>query len=84
VLGRYGHLEAIPDDWRTWGVNAASPARLARVLAEQREHAYLFRTLATLRTDIAVFESVDELRWEGPTPAFAALAARLDPPSRRS
>jgi 5'-3' exonuclease len=83
VLARYGHLDAIPDDWRTWGVNANSPARLARVLTESREHAYLFRTLATLRTDIPLFESVDELRWNGPTPEFAALAARLDPPSRR-
>src|SRR5687768_2980253 len=23
VLGRYEHLESIPEDWRTWGVNAA-------------------------------------------------------------
>jgi 5'-3' exonuclease len=82
VLGRYGHLEAIPEDWHAWGVNANSPARLARVLAEEREHAYLFRTLATLRTDIKLFESVDELRWDGPTPAFAPLAARLDPPRK--
>jgi 5'-3' exonuclease len=84
VLARYHHLDAIPEDWRTWGVNAASPARLARVLADEREHAYLFRTLATLRTDIPLFESVDELHWKGPTPGFSALAARLDPPSRRS
>jgi 5'-3' exonuclease len=82
VLARYQHLEAIPEDWRAWGVNAASPARLARVLAEAREQAYLFRTLATLRTDLTLFESVDALRWDGPTPSFAALAARLDPPQR--
>jgi hypothetical protein len=42
------------------------------------EEALLFRTLATLRTDAPVFASVDELRWEGPTPAFAPIAARLD------
>jgi 5'-3' exonuclease len=78
VLARYRHLDAIPDDWRTWGVNAASPARLANTLASERERVLLFRTLATLRTDIDVFESVDELRWNGPTPAFAPLAARLD------
>jgi hypothetical protein len=58
-------------------VNAASPATLAATLARERAHALLFRDLATLRTDIAVFDSVDELRWEGPTPAFAALAARF-------
>jgi 5'-3' exonuclease len=78
VLARYGHLEAIPEDWRTWGVNAASPAALGRTLASERAHAFLFRDLATLRTDIPLFESVDELRWNGPTPAFAPLAARLD------
>jgi len=78
VLARFHHLEAIPDDWRTWSVNAANAARLARTLASEREQAMLFRRLATLRTDVTVFDSVDDLRWQGPTPAFAPLAARLD------
>jgi 5'-3' exonuclease len=78
VLAKYGHLEGIPSDWRTWSVNAAQAGRLADTLARQREHALLFRTLATLRTDIPLFESVDELHWKGPTPAFAAVATRLD------
>jgi 5'-3' exonuclease len=78
VLAKYGHLEGIPSDWRTWSVNAAQAGRLADTLARQREHALLFRTLATLRTDIPSFESVDELHWKGPTPAFAAVATRLD------
>jgi hypothetical protein len=38
----------------------------------------LFRTLATLRTDIKLFNDLDELRWDGPTAAFDVLAARLD------
>ena len=78
VLARFEHLEAIPRDWRDWHVNASQPMALARTLEEQRERAQLFRTLATLRTDIPLFESVDELRWNGPTAAFPALAARLD------
>jgi 5'-3' exonuclease len=78
VLARYGHLESIPADWRTWGVNAANPCALALTLARDRELAFLFRDLATLRTDIRVFDSVDDLRWTGPTPAFAPLAERLD------
>ena len=78
VLARFGHLEAIPDDWRTWSVNAANPAALARTLAREREHAFLFRDLATLRTDIPVFDNVDQLRWTGPTAAFAAFAERLE------
>lgn len=78
VLAKYGHLESIPEDWRQWGVNAANPAALARTLAASREHAFLFRTLATLRTDIPLFQNVDELFWKGPTGAFAPLAARLE------
>jgi 5'-3' exonuclease len=78
VLARFGHLEAIPPDPRDWSVNAANAGRLARTLAEQRDRALLFRDLATLRTDFTLFESVDTLRWRGPTPAFAALGAELD------
>jgi 5'-3' exonuclease len=77
VLARYGRLEAIPPDPRTWGVNAANPAALARTLARERDLAFLFRTLATLRRDLPLFESVDELRWQGPSPAFEPLAARF-------
>jgi 5'-3' exonuclease len=78
VLARFGHLESIPGDYREWHVNAASPAALARTLIEWRDRAFLFRTLATLRTDIPLFNDVDELRWTGPTPAFATLAQRMD------
>lgn len=78
VLARYGHLEQIPSNWREWGVNANNPAALSRALEEQRDRALLFRTLATLRTDLALFDDVEQLRWNGPTEAFAPLAARLD------
>lgn len=78
VLARYAHLESIPADWRTWGVNAANPAALALTLARERDRAFLFRDLATLRTDIPLFDSVDRLKWTGPTPAFQALAQRFD------
>jgi 5'-3' exonuclease len=78
VLARFGHFESIPEDWREWRVNAANASALALTFARERDRALLFRTLATLRTDIALFDDVDELRWNGPTPAFALLAARLD------
>ncbi len=84
VLARFGHLEQIPDDPRDWHVDVSSAGRLARVLAESREQALLFRTLATLRTDVALFESVDELEWKGATPSFEPLAARLDRAVRRT
>jgi len=77
VLARFGHIERIPDDWRSWQVNATRPAALAATLTRDRNRALLFRDLATLRTDIPLFDSVDALRWAGPTPAFAPLAERL-------
>jgi 5'-3' exonuclease len=78
VLARYLHLEAIPEDPRTWGVNAANSGTLAATLGRERERAFLFRDLATLRTDIPVFDDVDQLRWAGPTAAFQTLAAKMD------
>ena len=78
VLARYLHLEAIPADPRTWGVNAANSGALAATLGRERERAFLFRDLATLRTDIPVFDDVDQLRWAGPTAAFQTLAAKMD------
>jgi 5'-3' exonuclease len=78
VLARFGHIESIPADWREWGVSVASPKALASKLTAERELALLFRVLATLRTDIPLFTSVDELEWKGSTADFAPLAARLD------
>lgn len=82
VLAKFGHLEDIPADWRDWRVNASRAAALAATLERDRDLAYLFRTLATLRTDIPVFDTVDALRWDGPTSAFPDIAARLDMAAR--
>ena len=47
------------------------------VLGENRERALLFKDLATLRTDARLFGDVEELRWRGPTEAFASVAAQV-------
>ncbi len=78
VLVKYSHLEAIPKDWREWRVNAANASALAHTLFSNYDRALLFRRLATLHTDITLFDDVEELRWKGPAPAFSALGARLD------
>ncbi|HEY6093267.1 MAG TPA: 5'-3' exonuclease H3TH domain-containing protein [Gemmatimonadales bacterium] len=80
VLGRYAHLERIPARAADWDVPVRGAARLSAALEENRELAMLFRTLATLRTDVPVFEDVEELRWRGPTPAFEQTAKRLQVP----
>lgn len=65
LIAKHGSIEEFP----------------AEVLGEQRERALLFKTLATLRTDAKLFDDVDELRWKGPTPSFANVAARLGDPA---
>jgi 5'-3' exonuclease len=78
VLAKFVHLESIPTDWRDWHVKVAKPSGLAQTLSQEHDRALLFRTLATLRTDIPLFDDVDQLRWSGPTPTFASLGARFD------
>ena len=78
VLARFEHLESIPADARQWHVNAANASTLAATLERNRELVLLFKDLATLRTDIPLFESIDDLRWKGPGPEFAQFGARFD------
>jgi 5'-3' exonuclease len=62
LVGRYGAIEDFPPE----------------ILGERRALALLFKDLATLRTDAQLFGDVEELRWRGPTDAFAAWAARME------
>jgi 5'-3' exonuclease len=78
VLAKFQHINQIPADWRNWGVNVARPGALSAALEKDRPLAMLFRDLATLRSDIHVFDDVNELEWKGPTPAFDAFKARFD------
>jgi 5'-3' exonuclease len=78
VLSKFLHLELIPKDCREWRVNANNASALADTLCRDWENAILFRKLATLRTDIELFDDVEKLRWKGPTPAFESIAGRLD------
>ena len=78
LLARYAHLEAIPDDAARWDVSVRGAAKLGETLRTRREDAHLYRTLATLRIDVPLAESLDDLRWRGERPAeMAALRAEL-------
>lgn len=65
VLARWLHLEAIPDDPERWEVKIRGAPRLAEVLVAGRAPARLYRTLATLVTDVPLREGLDDLRWRG-------------------
>jgi len=70
VLSQYGRLEDIPKDWRQWHPSIRNAQRLAASLFQSWDDALLFRRLATLRLDVPVFDSVDELRWKEPRADF--------------
>jgi len=81
IVSRYHHLQTIPKDWHAWNVSVRRAGPLAEALFTAWDDALLFRTLATLRRDAPVFESVDELRWTGPRPGFQDLCARMKTPA---
>ena len=77
VLSRYAHLEDIPKNWREWHPSIKKARPLAETLFGAWDDALLFRTLATLRLDAPVFDSLDDLRWTGPRPEFAEFSRRI-------
>ena len=77
VLTRYVHIEDIPDSPGQWDVAVRGVPKLAATLAENRDLAMLFKTLATLRTDVEV-GTVDQWRWAGLTAEAEARIGEID------
>jgi len=80
VLSRYPRLEDIPKDWREWHPSIRRARALSESLFGGWNDALLFRTLATLRLDVPVFETVEELRWNGPRSDFEQYCRRMKSP----
>jgi 5'-3' exonuclease len=81
VLSHYRHLESIPKDWRDWPASVGRAQALSESLFNSWEDALLFRTLATLRLDVPVFDSIETLRWHGPRSDFAEQCRRMKSPA---
>lgn len=77
ILSQFGHIEMIPDDITLWDLSAGRARRLAENLAVQREDAFLYRRLTTLRDDVPLQESLDDLEWRGAQPRFRQLCSEL-------
>jgi 5'-3' exonuclease len=77
VLAHYRHLEDVPASSAAWKVKLRGADKLAANLAERREEALLYRTLATLVTDGPEVGVVDDWRWRGARGGFAGVAAAL-------
>ncbi len=78
VLAKFAHLEDIPSDHETWGIQVRGAAVLAANLNAMHDDALLYRQLATLRLDVPIEESVDDMEWCGPDRrALEALCKEL-------
>ena len=77
ALSQYPRLEDIPRDWNTWHPSIKRSRALSESLFSAWDDALLFRTLATLRLDVPVFDAVEDLRWKGPRPDFAEHCQRM-------
>jgi len=65
LLARYVHLDRIPPDCADWAVKVRGAERLAANLREHRREADLYRHLATLRRDVPLGETLQDLEWRG-------------------
>jgi 5'-3' exonuclease len=81
VLSQYEHLEDIPKDWREWHPSIRKARALSESLFGAWDDALLFRTLATLRLDVPVFDTVEDLRWKGPRADFEEYCRRMKAPN---
>jgi 5'-3' exonuclease len=81
TLSRYPHLEGIPKDWRGWHPSIRKARLLSESLFDAWNEALLFRTLATLRLDVPVFDTVEDLRWKGPRPNFEGHCQQMKSPN---
>jgi 5'-3' exonuclease len=80
ALSHYLHLEDIPKDWRLWDPSIRKARGLAESLFSSWNDALLFRTLATLRVDAPVFDTVEDLLWKGPRADFEEWCRRMKAP----
>jgi 5'-3' exonuclease len=80
ALSQYTHLENIPKNWLDWHPSIRRARGLAESLFRAWDDALLFRQLATLRLDVPVFDTVEDLRWKGARRDFAKHVHRLKAP----
>jgi 5'-3' exonuclease len=80
TFSQYPHLENIPKDWQAWHPSIKKALSLSESLFSAWNDALLFRTLATLRLDVPVFDTVEDLRWKGAHPNFQEYCQRMKLP----
>jgi 5'-3' exonuclease len=78
ILATYGTIEAIPRDETTWRVPIRGSKQLAENLRQMSNQAALYKVLATLRSDVPLPQTLNDLRWRGaPRKLLTAFCEQL-------
>ncbi len=77
VLAKYKHIENIPNEPGKLGLSLGRAETLLGNLQKNYKDALLFRELSTLRTDVPLKESLNDLKWQGATPRLKKVCKEL-------
>ena len=77
VLAKFKHIESIPKDPNKLGLGLGRSTTLLENLTTHYEEALLFRELSTLRADVPLEETLEDLEWRGAYPRLKKLCQEL-------
>lgn len=77
VLAKFKHIESIPKDPKKLPLGLGRATTLVENLQQNYEDALLFRELSTLRTDVPLKETLNDLKWQGATPLLKKVCKEL-------
>ncbi len=78
LLSHYHHIENIPNDHMEWVMQVRSSQKLSETLNTDYELALLFKLIATIDYDAPTFETVNELKWNGPKDNYENILKSID------
>ena len=78
LLSHYHHIENIPNDHMEWAIQVRSSQKLSETLNTDYELALLFKLIATIDYDAPTFETVNELKWNGPKDNYENILESID------
>ncbi len=77
VLSKFRHIESIPNNPNKLGLGLGRATTLLGNLQQNYKDALLFRELSTLRTDVPLKETLNDLKWAGAYPRLKKLCHEL-------
>ena len=78
LLSHYHHIENIPNDHLEWAMQVRSSQKLSDTLNNDYELALLFKLIATIDYDAPTFQTVNELKWNGPKDNYVNILENID------